>query len=158
MEQYGRRHCLRFEGAPAEQNETSDKVLSKVMDMCKEAGVDIPDAVIDRAHGIGEACFDNKRNKACKSIIVRFTTAYYRTMAYRTKKNMKNNMRVKLDLKRKRYNLLVSTNKFVANINSVKFCCADINCRPKIKWSNDSLNDEFFHSLNEFKKMTNIDE
>ena len=158
LEQYGRRQCLRFEGALTEQNETSDKVLSKIMDMCKEAGVDIPDAVIDRAHGIREAFFDNTRKKACKSFIVCFTTAHYRTMVYRAKKNMKNNMRVKLDLRKKRYNLLISANIFVANINSVKFCCAGINCRPKIKWSNDSLNDEFFHSLNQFKDMTNIDE
>ena len=71
VEQYGRRQCLRFEGVPTEQfegvpteqNETSDKVLSKVVDMCKEAGGDIPDTVIDRAHRIGEAYFDNNRRK-----------------------------------------------------------------------------------------------
>ena len=148
MEQYGRRQCLRFEGVTTEQNETIDKVLSKVMDMCKEAGVDIPDTVINRVHRIGEAYFDNKRKKNCKSIIVHFITFRYRTMIYRAKKNMKNNVPVKLDLTKKRYNLLVSANRFVANINSVKFCYVDINCRPKIKWSDDSLNDEFFYSLN----------
>ena len=148
MEQYRRRQCLRFEGVTTEQNETIDKVLSKVMDMCKEAGVDIPDTVIDRVHRIGEAYFDNKRKKNCKSIIVHFITFRHRTMIYRAKKNMKNNVPVKLDLTKKCYDLLVSANRFVANINSVKFFYADINCRPKIKWSDDSLNDEFFHSLN----------
>ena len=101
LEQYGRRQCLRFESVPTEQNETSDTVLSKVMDMCKEAGVDIPDTVIDRAHRIGEAYFDNKRKKNCKSIIVRFTTFCHRTLVYRAKKNMKNNVRVQLDLTKK---------------------------------------------------------
>lgn len=70
-------------------------------------------------------------------------------MVYRAKNNMKNNVRVKLDLTKKRYNLLVSADKIVANINSVKFCYADMNCRPKIIWSDDSLNRELFHSLNE---------
>ena len=54
--------------------------------------------------------------------------------------------------------MLVLVYKFVANINSVKFCYANINYRPKIKWSDDSLNDEFFHSLNKLKEMVNIDE
>ena len=156
LEQYGRRQCLRFEGVPTEQNETSDKVLSKVMDMCKEAGVDIPDTVIDTAHRIEGAYFDNKRKKNCKSIIVRFTTFRHRTMVYRAKKNIKSNVRVKLDLTKKRYNFFVSANKFVAYINSVKFRYADINCRPKTRWSHDSLNDEFFHSLNELKEIVNI--
>ena len=134
LDQYGRKQCLRFEGVPTEQNETSNKVLSKVVDMCKEASVDIPDTVIDRAHRIGEVYFDNKRKKNCKSIIVRFTTFRHRTMVYRAKKNMKNNVRVKLDLTKKRSNLLVLANTFVANINInlVKFCYADIKCRPKI--------------------------
>ena len=103
--------------------------------MCKEAGGDIPNTVIDRTHRIGETYFDNKRKKNCESIIVRFTTFRHRTMVYRAKKNMKNNVRVKLDLTKKRYNLLVLANTFVANINInlVKFCYADINCRPKIK-------------------------
>ena len=129
------------------------------MDRCKEAGGDIPNTVIDRAQRIGEAYFDNKRKKNCKSIIVRFTTFRHRTMVYRTKKNMKNNVRVKLDLTKKRSNLLVLANTFVANINInlVKFCYADIKCRPKINESDDSLNDEFFHSLNEVKEMANID-
>ena len=51
LEKYGRGQCLRFEGVPTEKNETSHKVLSNVVDMCKEAGVDILDTVIDRARG-----------------------------------------------------------------------------------------------------------
>ena len=64
------------------------------MDMWKEAGVGIPDTVIDGAHRIREAYFDNKRKKKCKSIIVRFTTFHHRTMVYHAKKNMKNIVRV----------------------------------------------------------------
>ena len=51
--QYGRRLCLRFEGIPTEKNETSDKVLEKIMGICNKSGVQIPDTVVDRAKRIG---------------------------------------------------------------------------------------------------------
>lgn len=57
--------------------------------MCKETGAHIPDTVIDRAHPIEGACFENKRKKNCTSIIVGFTTFSHRTMVYQAKKNMK---------------------------------------------------------------------
>ena len=64
----------------------------------------------------------------------------HRTIVYRTKKNMKCPVRVKIDLTKKRHNLLVSANKYISNIDSVKFCYADINCRLKIKWEAESIN------------------
>ena len=39
LEQYDRRLCLKFEGILTEKNETSDKVLEKVMVICKDSGV-----------------------------------------------------------------------------------------------------------------------
>ena len=98
LEKYGRKQNLRFEGVPIKKNETSDKVLTKVMGLCKEVGVNIPDTVIDRAHRIGVAYVYNKSKKSCKSIIVRFTTFRHRTVVYRARKNIKDNVRVKLDL------------------------------------------------------------
>ena len=74
-------------------------------------------------------------------------------MVYRAKKKLNNNVRVKLDLTKKRYNLLMSANKYVADIDRVKFCYADINCRLKVKWSDESFDDDFFHSMNELKEM-----
>ena len=71
---------------------------------------------------------------------------------------MKCPVRVKIDLTKKRHNLLVSANKYVSNIDSVKFCYADINCRLKIKWEDESMNDTFFHSLTEMKSHVNSDE
>ena len=110
--------------------------------MCKEASVDIPDTVIDRAHRIGKTYTENKTKKSCKSIILRFTTFRHRTM----------------DLTKKRYSLLMSANKFVANHDSVKFCYADINFRRKIKWSDDSVSDAFFNSLNELNEIVSDDQ
>ena len=98
VEQYGGRQCLRFEGVPTEQNETSDKVLSKVVDMCKEAGGDIPDTVIDRAHRIGEAYFDNNRRKIVR--VSKSTSPLFAIELWWEKKNIKN-VRIKLDLTKK---------------------------------------------------------
>ena len=48
--QYRRRCCVRIEGIPLVENETSDEVLGKVMSLMDEAECDIPEVVIDRAH------------------------------------------------------------------------------------------------------------
>ena len=64
---------------------------------------------------------------------------------------MKYPVRVKIDLTKKRHNLLVSANTYVSNIDSVKFCYADINRRLKIKWEDESINDTIFYSLAELK-------
>ena len=54
LEQYGRRLCVRIEGIPPVENETSDEVLDKVISLMGEAECDIPEVVIDRAHRIGK--------------------------------------------------------------------------------------------------------
>ena len=46
-----------------EKNETSDKVLIKVMYLCTEVHANVPDTVIDRAGRIGVAYVSNKRKK-----------------------------------------------------------------------------------------------
>ena len=73
-------------GVPSEENETSEDVLKKVMTLCNDAEVDIPDMAFDRAHRIGRAHNGKGSNKNCKSIIVRFATFRHRTMLYRCKK------------------------------------------------------------------------
>ena len=46
--------CLKVERILAEKNETSDKVLEKIIGILKEAGVEILDTIIDWSHSIGE--------------------------------------------------------------------------------------------------------
>ena len=149
--------CLRFEGFPTEKNETSDNVLEKIMGICKDSGLEIPERVTDWLHRTGVPYVD-KTNKSCKSVIVRFFTFRYRTIVCRGKKNMKCPVRGKIDLTNKWHNLLVFANKYVSNTDSVKFCYADINCRLKIKWEDVSINDTFFCSLVELKCHLNADE
>ena len=100
LEQYGRRLCLRIEGVPSVEKETSEEVLEKVKCLVSESGCDIPDVVIDRAHRIGKGYTDKKSNLSCKSIIVPFTTFRHGTMLYRNRNKLKK-AKVKLDLTKK---------------------------------------------------------
>ncbi len=62
QEQYSRRLCLRIDGIelpPKGTNESGETVLGKVKDIFDELEVDVPDAVIDRAHRIGPKSTDD---------------------------------------------------------------------------------------------------
>ena len=100
LEQYGRKLCIRIEGVPSAEKETSEEVLEKVKCLVSEPGCDIPDVVIDRAHHIGKGYTDKKSNLSCNSIIVPFTTFCHRTMLYRNRNKLKKG-KVKLDLTKK---------------------------------------------------------
>ena len=43
LEQYGRRLCLRIDGVPSTDKETSDEVLEKVKSLASESGCHIPE-------------------------------------------------------------------------------------------------------------------
>ena len=66
MEQYGRRLCLRIDGIPLKNNETSKDVLDSVKNLFELAEVNVPDVVIDRAHRIGRIFKERASNKNCK--------------------------------------------------------------------------------------------
>ena len=153
LEQYGRRLCLRIDGVATEKDETSDDVLEKVVEMCKEANIDIPDVVIDRAHRIGNVYEDHSRKVKCRSIIVRFTTFRHRTRFYRAKKKFKKGVKVKLDLTKKRHKLLIEANEYCEKSSTVKFCYADINCRLRVKWVDPNEDDTFFSSMDDILQM-----
>ena len=72
LEQYESRLCPRFEGT--EKNETSDKVLEKIMGICKELDLEIPDTAIDGAHRIGVPYVNKTTKKSCKNVIFWFPT------------------------------------------------------------------------------------
>ena len=151
LEQYGRRVCLRVDGVPVEENETAEDVFKKVETLCQEAEVNVPESALDRAHRIGHEYYDRSTKTKCKSIIIRFTTFRHRTLLYRARKKIKNNVRIKLDLTKKRYSVLKLANDYVKSFDHVKFCLADINCRLKVKWDDDSEN--FFDSFEELKSL-----
>ena len=81
-----------------------------------------------------------------QSITVRFTTFRHRTFLYANRKNIKSGARIRLDLTKDRYNLLVSSRKRV-NCPEVNYVYADINCRLKVKLADESH--KFFESMEE---------
>ena len=157
LEQYGRRLCLRIDGVPTKANESSDDELDSVKSLFKEAKVDIPESIIDRAYRIGSRYLDASSNNYCKSIIIRFTTFRHRTMFYRAKNKLKKGVRIKLDLTKSRYNLLKRANDHMKEVPSMKFCYADINCRLKVKFNDENQKAIFFSSFDELRGIVDME-
>ena len=88
----------------------------------------------------------------CKSIIVRFTTFCHCTAFYRAQRFVGNRAQIRLDSTKRRYDILKAGNEYINAIgHTAKFCYADINCRMKIKWGDNS--EEFFESLQDLKDL-----
>ena len=151
LEQYGRRLCLRIDGIPITEGEyVLDKVKKeweKVTDVDKK--INIPDAVIDRAHRIGPEYFDRDTNEASQSVIIRFTTHRHCTMLYNLRKEM--DLKIKFDLTKKRYELLRKARDIVKLHASVDYVYADLNCRLKVKFKNKTQ--KFFSSLQQLEEI-----
>ena len=133
LEQYGRRQCFRIEGIPAKVDEKSDEVLQKVFYLITESETDIPNDVVDRAHRIGKPYQDRDSEIMCQSIMVKFSTFRHRTLFYRRRKKLGNNVRIKLDLTKKRYKILSDSIEYVKqHTDKVEFVYIDVNCRLKV--------------------------
>ena len=123
----------------------------------KEAKVDIPESVIDRAHRIGSRYLGASSNNYCKSIIIRSTTFRHRSMFYRAKNKLKRGVRIKLDLTKSRYDLLKRANDHVKEVPSIKFCYADVNCCLMVKFNDENQKDIFFSSFNDFRNILDME-
>ena len=64
-------------------------------------------------------------------------------MVYRSRKKISKNVRIKVDLANKKFTFQLSANDFVRNTSLVKFCYADVNCRLKIRRSDENCEDTF---------------
>ena len=105
LEQYRRRLSVCLDDMPVEKDETADKVFSKAENILKEACPNLSGDWIDRAHRIGCDYKCYKTNKTCRSVILRFTSFKHRTSIYRNR-NILKDVRVKVDLKKKRCDIL----------------------------------------------------
>ena len=85
--------------------------MEKVINITKESEAEIPESVLDRAHRIGPTYTDNDTGKKMQSIIVRFRTFRHRTLFYANRKKIKSGARIRLDLTKDCYKLLVSARK-----------------------------------------------
>ena len=142
-EQYSRRLCLRVKNLKKQENKSSKKVLEEIKYLFSEASINISDACIDRAHRVSKT--DDK-------VIMRFTRFHHRTMFFRKRKELKNEVKVHLDLTKARLDLLIKASKYVKNLSNVDFVYADINCRLKIHFSNN--NESLFDSMEDLISKT----
>ena len=85
-----------------QESKSSDKVLEEIKSLFSEASINIPDACVDCAHRVSE--IDD-------TVIVRFTTFRHRTMFYTKRKELKNGVKVHLDLTKARLDLLIKASK-----------------------------------------------
>ena len=132
LEQDGRRLCIKINGVPVAENETSNDVLQNVKSIIEESNREIPDVSIDRAHRISKTYTEKTSGVKYKRIIVRFATFRHKTMFYHIRKNLKRNLKVKLDLTKKRYSTFTEAIQLVKNNKAVKFVMAGINYRLKV--------------------------
>lgn len=151
-QQYSRRQCLRIDGValPAnEASESSQDVLKAVHKVITEAGIDIPDHAIDRAHRIGRTKIVGGRRH--RQIIVKFSTFRYRTMLYWARKTVAPKIKISLDLTKNRKEVLDKINSYLREKNADNsFAFADINCELMVK-----LKTEFHHiySFDDFLRL-----
>ena len=153
MEQYGRRLCLRIDSVPKQNNEKAEDVFKFVKGLIQEVSdLEIPEVVIDRAHRIGPDCIDTKMQKVCKSIIVCFTTFRHRTAFYRARMSIGNRAQVRLGLTKRGYDILKAGNEYIKSTgHTAKSSYADMNCRTKTKWGDNSK--KFFECLQDLKDL-----
>ena len=128
LEQCDRRLYIRVDGVKIVENRTSNDVLQNVKSIIEKSSSEISDVAIDRSHRVGKAYTNKAFGLKCKSIIARFTTFRHRTMFYRYRKNLKSNVKVKLNLTKKRYSIFSEAMQLVNNNEAVKLVMADINC------------------------------
>ena len=148
MATYLRRQFLRINGVEVgNEPEDSEKIVKIVKNLMETAGLEEPDTVIDRAHRIGRTF--EKDQKKYRAIIVKFNNFRTRTKLYQKRNKLDKEIRVKLDLTKRRYNILKETSNMIdrKNLDST-YIYADINCRLKIvdKKSSESA---FVNSIEE---------
>ena len=73
-------------------------------------------------------------------------------MFYRERKELKNGVKVHLDLIKARLGLLIKARKYVNSLFNIGFVYADINYRLKIHFSN--TNESFFDSMDDLISKT----
>eukprot|EP00111_Clytia_hemisphaerica_P020432 TCONS_00060214-protein len=136
QEQYSRRSCLRINGIEKRENESSADCVKKVIEVFKDMDVAIEPKDIDRAHRVG---------KERSTMIVKLYSFDKRTSIYKARKKAKNNIKIYLDLTKKRLKLLDEAKEFITKDCNVDFVFADINCNTVARLKSNQYN--FFDNI-----------
>ena len=150
LEQYGRRVCLRIEDAPVANEETAEEVFKKTENLLKKVCPNLSGDCIDRAHRIGPDYTCYKSQEKCRSIMVRFVSFKHRTLFYRKRASLKN-IRVQIDLTKRRYEVLKKAITLVNRNNEFGYLFIDVNCRLKVVFKD--RRSSFFNDIDDLKKL-----
>eukprot|EP00111_Clytia_hemisphaerica_P011916 TCONS_00035001-protein len=143
QEQYSRRYCLRINGMEKSADESADKCVKKVVDLCNHLNLNISAADIDRAHRVG-------REK--QSMIVKFHSFGKRTALYKARKSnaLDQNIKIRLDITKARLDLLDRAKALIIDDGPVDFVFADINCNCVARLKSKDF--KFFNDIVSFKQ------
>ena len=132
LEQYGRRTSLRISGIASGENETAEHCLEKVKEEIQKVAPELHDGHFDRAHRVGKVREDGKE----RLIIVKFTSFWARTWAYRRRVREEGKPRFYLDHTQRRFKLKKFAEDNVKTVPSVDFVFTDINSNLTIRFKN----------------------
>ena len=138
-EQYSRRKSVRIHDVERKAGETAEDCLRAVNSIIQKQELDIPDAVIDRAHRVGIG----KKGKP-PAIIAKFTTWRHRTILYRARQNVLKDMgyRITLDITKSNIEMMDALREEIKenDISTVDYIFCDVNCQPTIKFHSGKYN------------------
>ena len=156
LEQYGRRLCIRIDGVEVNEDETAEECTGKVLNMLQKSDVEVSNKDIDRAHRIGSKRTVSADGKKVQQIIVKFLTWQKRNVVYRSRKVVKEKFgySVRLDLTKKKLDLLRRARELIEDRPEVDFVFTDINCKLVLKMANDNM--EWFRSESELNSILKI--
>ena len=158
VEQYGRRLCLRVDNVPVNEGETPKDLEDALLKDFESMGLDLPEFSVDRAHRIGRKFEVEEEDEngvvtgvsIRQQVIVRFTSWKSRTSVYRNRKKSKS-LRYKVDLTKRRVNLLAKARESTKHMEGIDYVFADINCKLNVKF-----NDGKFRVFNSETELANI--
>ena len=102
LEHCGRRLCIRIDGVPMTENETSSDILQNVKSIIEESSSEIPDVAIARPIELVKHTPTKHLGWNVKALL--FCLRHFGIeLFYHNRKNLKSDVKVKLDLNRKRY-------------------------------------------------------
>ena len=135
-EQYSRRLCSRVNDIPPKSAETNRDLENQLNNEFINMGLNILREAIDRVHRIGRKYEIDKVDKdgvvagvsLKQQVIVRFSTWGHRTQVYKARKRS-NFMKFKVDLTKRRANLLSRARSLIENAEGIDFVFSDVSCR-----------------------------
>ena len=69
--------------------------------------------------------------------MVKFSTFRHLAFFYRARKILRNGIKLHIDLRKKRFNVLLDAQSFIQGKENVKYDYADFNCNLKIRFSDN---------------------